>query len=87
MKIYMFLAPAETKLMQPILLSCEALFLSSGPAGGGNTGPERVMTLTGRVSFVFKLLLYCASHDTKIGCICSVWAGAQKYKFCYAQAL
>ena len=35
------------------------------------------------------LILNGASHDTKIGCIFLVLAGAKKYKFsfCYAQAL
>ena len=31
--------------------------------------------------FFCKLLLNGASHDTKIGCISLVWAGAKKYKF------
>ena len=45
-----------------------------------DTGPVRVMTCTGPVFFC-KLLLNCASHDTKISCIRLVWAGAKKYKF------
>ena len=33
--------------------------------------------------FFCKLLLNCASHDTKIGCIQFLWAEASKYKFSF----
>ena len=73
--------------MQPIILvSCEAPFRSNLTkknhtlVSGGHTGPVRVMTHWTRVFFC-KLLLNGASHDTKIGCISLVWAGAKKYKF------
>ena len=45
------------------------------------TGLAGVMTLTGRVLFFYKLLLNSSLHDTKIGCIHLVWAGAKTYKF------
>ena len=53
---FYFLAPAQTKRMQPIL---EQFAKKTGP-------------------FFCKLLLNGASHDTKIGYISSVWAGANK---------
>ena len=47
------------------------------------------MTPTELVFFFWKLLLNGFSHDTKIGYIRLVWAGAKMYKFSfgYAQAL
>ena len=59
---------AQTKRMQPILVSCEAPFRSN---------------LQNRLvqCFFCKLLLKGASHDSKIGDISLVWAGAKKYKF------
>ena len=62
--------------MQPILVSCEAPFKSNLQK---NIGPVRVMTPTGP----FFLLLNGASHDTEIGCIGSVWAGAKKSIFSF----
>ena len=40
------------------------------------------MTPTGPLFFC-KLLQNGASHETKIGCIRLVWAGAKKYKFSF----
>ena len=42
----------------------------------------RAMTLTGPMFFC-KLLLNGASHDTNIGCIRLVWAGAKENKFSF----
>ena len=42
-----FFAPAQTKRMQPILVSWKAPFRSNLQK---NAGPVRVMTLTGRVA-------------------------------------
>ena len=64
--------------MQLILMSCEE---QEEPQK--NKCPVRVMTPIGLVSmtpngpvFFCKLLLNGASHETKIGCIRLVWAGA-----------
>ena len=67
--------------MQPILVSCEAPFRSNLQKKWsiwGHTGPVRVMTLTGPVFFFCKLLQNGALHDTKIGFISLVSAGADK---------
>ena len=39
--------------------------------------------MTRTSGFFCKLLLNGASHDTKIGCIPLVWAGAKKHKFSF----
>ena len=44
--LYFFLAPAQTKRMQPILVSCESSFRSHLQK---TTGPVRVINLTGPV--------------------------------------
>ena len=77
-----FLAPAQTKLMQPISVRStiqEQLAKKKHWSSGGHTCPVRVMNLTEPVFFFCKLLLNGASHYTKIGCIRLVWAGAKKY--------
>ena len=51
-----FLAPAQTKRMQPILVSCEAPFRSNLQK---NTGPVRVMTL--KLTIIFFI---CPSFTT-----------------------
>ena len=73
-----FLAPAQTKPMKPILMSCEAPFKGQFAKN------------IGQVVFC-KLLQNGALHDIKIGCIRLVWAGRElrniNFYFCYAQAL
>ena len=58
--------------MQQILVSCEEPFRSHLQKN------EPVQLL-----LFLKLLLNGASHDTKIGCIRLVWAGAKTYKFSF----
>ena len=84
-----FLAPAQTKRMQPILVSWEAPFRSNLQK---TTGPVRVMTLAGPTwpplgHFFCKLLLNGASHDTKIGGIILVGRELKTFLFFYAQTL
>ena len=73
-----FLAPAQTKLMQPISMSCQAPFRSN--LQKKNIGSVGVILVQwGSWSYWTS----SGSHDTKIGCIRLVWAGAKKYNFLF----